>query len=248
MTRAAESNGAGGSVTRTRVPPRVPRRGDLGFGALIVSPEAVPTPATNASWAWSLRRFARGMIIALPLYALFYGLVTLGRFDGAGLGPYLQGGRGWQLAGWLVSVWLGLVALAAIAALLAAARTRRAAVTGLLLGLAGTVLALPFAALPGQAAALGSAARTVVLVGVTVQTLAWLVIGWAVARSGVFNPGDGLVLMLAAPLLGIVGLLVGPLQTVGALLLFAAGLGMSRRAGRSLPTPGPVDQGLVAAR
>ncbi|HEX5597542.1 MAG TPA: hypothetical protein VFX61_16225 [Micromonosporaceae bacterium] len=248
MTRAAEADGAGSPVTRARIPPRVPRRGDLGFGALIVSHEPAPTPATNASWAWSLRRFARGLIITLPLYAVLYGLVTLGRFDGSSLAPYLRDGRGLQVFGWLVSIWVGLVALMAISAVLASARSRRTAVTGLLLGLAGAVMALPFTALPSQSETIGVTARTMVLAGATVQTLAWLVTGWAVARSGVFATGDGLVLMLAAPMLGIVGLLVGPLQTVGALLLFAAGLGMWRRAGRSLPTPSLGDEAHFAAR
>jgi predicted branched-subunit amino acid permease len=93
---------------------------------------------------------------------------------------------------------------------------------------------LPFAGLPGQTG-YGAGARWYVLAGATVYTAGWVLAGSAVALSGVLNFGDGVLLMFAAPLLGVVGLLVDPLQTIGAVLVFAAGIGIAVRAGRLLP-------------
>lgn len=239
MARDAERRSTG-PTRRPPVPPRVRRRGDLGLSALIVSPERPPAPATNASWAWSIRRLARRLTGALPLYAVVFGLVTLGPVDradlaGRSLAVYLADGQWWRVIGWLTAASLGLTAMVAVAALLAATRARTTAAAGLLLGVAGVVVTLPFAALPARTPIGAVDARAVVLAGAVVQSVAWLVTGWAVARSRILAIGDGVVLMVAAPMLGVAGLLLGPLQTVGALLAFAAGLGVLWRAGRALP-------------
>jgi hypothetical protein len=241
MTRAAKRKRAAAGP----VPPRVPRRGDLGFGALVVKPELMPCgPATNASWAWSLRRFARAMVWALPLYAVVYGLVTLGSFAGAGQPVYLTDERPLHLFGWLAAIWLGVMALVALTALLAATRSRRMAVAALMVGTAGVALTLPFAGLPGQTPVYPGDARLFVLFGATVYSLGWALMGWALSRSGVFTYGDGFLLMVAGPMLGTVGLLVETVQTIGALLTLAAGIGVVWRAGRLLPV-GP--RGIAAA-
>lgn len=238
---AGATNRTGGSARRAPVPPRGPRRGDLGLGALILSAVPTPPPATNASWAWSMRRLGRAMLGAVPLYAVVFGLVTLGPFHGEDLrgrdlATYLAEGQWLRLTGWLGAVWLGLMAMAAITALLAATRSRRSAAAGLMLGVAAAALTLPFAALPEDARVGVVDARTLVLIGAAVHSAAWAVTGWAVARCRALAASDGVVLIVAAPMLGIAGLLVGPLQTVGALLALAAGLGIVWRAGRSLPT------------
>lgn len=241
MTRAAKRKRAAAGP----VPPRVPRRGDLGFGALVVKPELMPCgPATNASWAWSLRRFARAMIWSLPLYAVVYGLVTLGSFEAAGQPVYLTDARPWHLLGWLAAIWLGVMALVALAALLAATRSRRIAVAALMVGTVGVALTLPFAGLPGQTPVYDGDARLFVLFGASVYSLGWVLMGWALLRSGVFTYGDGFLLMVAGPMLGTAGLLVGTVQTIGALLTFAAGIGVVWRAGRLLPVGA---RGLAAA-
>lgn len=228
-----------GSRRRPVVPPRRLRKGDLGLGAVILSPDPVPAPATNASWAWSMRRFARGMLVALPLHALVFGLVTLGPFNGGfagrGLTTYLDDGQWLRMVGWLGAVWLGLMALAAIAALLAATRSRRSAAAGLMLGVAASVLLLPVAALPGDTEIGVLHARELAFAGAVGHSLAWVLTGWAVARSGLMAVGDGVLLMAAGPLLGVAGLVFGPLQTIGALLTLAAGLGMMWHSGRVLP-------------
>ena len=74
------------------------------------------------------------------------------------------------------------------------------------------------------------------LLGAAVYSLGWVLTGWAVSRSRVFSVGDGTMLMIAAPLLGIAGALLGSLQTFGAIFVLAAGIGIGL-AGRP-PRPG----------
>jgi hypothetical protein len=212
------------------------RRGDLGLWALATMPEPTAVgPATSATWAWSLRRFGRWMVLGLPGYALISGLVSLSTRHRGAAGLYLPDGPALHLVAWVGAAWIGLMALMALAALLAATRTRRAALLALMAGAAGLLAMLPFAGLPGQATVYGAAARWYVLAGATVYSVGWALAGSAVARSGVLNFGDGVLLMLAAPLLGVAGLLIDPLQTIGAVLVFAAGIGIVLRAGRLLP-------------
>lgn len=194
-------------------------------------------PPTNVTWAWSVRRLGRALMWTLPAYAVVFGGVTFGRMDGGGPAPYLANGRTAHLIGWVVATWLGVVALLAIASLLAAARSRRSAAVGLLVGLTGIAVLLPFAALPPDTQVYGWDARRLTLAGAGVYSLGWVLAGWAVARSRLFTKADGLLLMAAGPLVGVGGLLVGPLQTVGAIFVLAAGIGMAWTAGRLIPAP-----------
>ncbi|PZG13154.1 hypothetical protein C1I95_24275 [Micromonospora craterilacus] len=212
------------------------RRTGGGFGVLpFVDEPAPPGPATNASWAWSLRRLARAAIWLLPAYAILYGAVAMASDGGVGNDPYPADGRPLYLVGWVVAVWLGLLALLGLTGLLAATRSRRAAAAGLLVSIAGTVLMLPFAGLAEQTPVFGTTARTLVLVGATCYSVGWLCTGWAVARSGMFSIGDGTMLMIASPLLGLGGALIGSLQTFGAIFALIAGIGIAYRSGRLLP-------------
>ncbi|HYN93749.1 MAG TPA: hypothetical protein VES42_07850, partial [Pilimelia sp.] len=135
----------------------------------------------------------------------------------------------------VAALWLGLVAAVALAAVLAAASSRRLATGGLLTVLAGTVVLLPLSAVPADAPAYGTTAGRLVLAGATLHTAGWVLLGWAVARCRLLDRGDGVLLMMAAPMIGVAGHLIGPLQTVGALLLLAGGMGVARRAGRLAP-------------
>ncbi|MEU8264414.1 hypothetical protein AB0C02_27805 [Micromonospora sp. NPDC048999] len=212
------------------------RRTGGGFGVLpFVSDPGSPAPATNASWAWSVRRFARAAVWLLPAYAILYGLVAMASKGGVGNTPYPADGSPLYLVGWVAAVWLGLLALLALTGLLAATRCRRVAATGLLAGIAGVVLMLPFAGLDAQAPVFGTTARSIVLVGTTFYSIGWLCTGWSVARSGMFSYGDGIMLMIAAPLLGLGGALVGSLQTFGAIFALVSGLGIGYRSGRLVP-------------
>jgi hypothetical protein len=237
MTNATRHTRPAGSTVRS-APVRVVSRTDAGVAVVAAAaPErSTIVPVTNATWAWSVRRFARALMWTLPGYAVAYGAVTLGRWDGVAPIPYLEDGRVLHLIGWVVAMWLGLMAMVALAGLLAAARSRRTVAIGLMLGLTGAVLWLPFAALPSDTPVYGLDAHTLSLAGGGVYSAGWVLAGWSVARSGLFSKSDGLMLMLAAPMLGVAGLLVGPLQTVGAIFTLAAGIGMSWTAGHLVPS------------
>lgn len=194
-------------------------------------------PATNATWAWSLRRFARHAVWLLPGYAVLYGLLTLTGADGANPAAFLADGRPLHLIGWVIAVWLGLLALMALTGLLVATRSRREAAAGLLVALAGALLMLPFAALPEEVSSTG--AKVLAAAGATVYSAGWLLAGWALIRSGVFSYVDGVLLMLAGPMLGVGGMFVSALQTLGAMFALASGIGVAWRAGRLVPQVHP---------
>lgn len=212
------------------------RRTGGGFGVLPFLVESAPSiPATNATWAWSLRRLSRAAVWLLPAYALVYGGVAMASDGGIGRQPYPADGSTFYLVAWMVAIWLGLLALLALTGLLVTTRSRRSALSGLLASLGGVVLMLPFVGMGETVQVFGTQARTVVLAGATAYSVGWLLTGWAVGRSGVFSYGDGILLMLAAPLLGIAGALIGALQTFGALFALVAGIGIPYRAGRLVP-------------
>ena len=186
-------------------------------------------PVREAVWIWSVRRYARVALWALPTAAVLYGWSTLGVATPPG--PLLV-----KLAGG----WLSVVAMIALAALLAGSRTRRTALAGLLIGLAGSTLLLPLAALPEGTVPDGSplpAQQThLVAIGAAgVLGLGWLLLGWAVFRSKLVNPADGILLMLAAISVGAGSYAIKPLPTVGAMLLLAAGMGLAWTGSRLIP-------------
>jgi hypothetical protein len=185
-------------------------------------------PVNEAVWIWSVRRYARVSLWALPVGAALYGWSTLG---GTTPGPLLLE---------LAAGWFCAVAMIGLAALLAAARTRRTAVVGLLVGLAGSILLLPLAALPAgtgpDGAGLGAdQVQTASQVAAAGLGTGWLLLGWAVFRSKLVNPADGVLLMLAAVSIGAGSYAIRPLPTVGALLLLAAGMGLAWTGARLIP-------------
>ena len=186
-------------------------------------------PVREAIWIWSVRRYARVALWALPVSATLYGWSTL-------TVPTPPG----RLLIQVGAAWLSIVAMLALAGLLAGSRTRRSATLGLLLGLAGSVMMLPLAALPQGAAPEGTplaAAEvpTLALVAAAVSGTGWLLLGWAVFRSRLVNPADGILLMLAAISIGAGSYASKPLPTVGALLLLAAGMGLAWTGTRLIP-------------
>ncbi|WP_329102032.1 hypothetical protein OG792_22710 [Micromonospora sp. NBC_01699] len=218
------------------VSPARPTRPAGGFHLLPFFEEgAEPQPATDATWAWSLRRFARGAVWILPGSAVLYGIVTL---VGDGAAPASADGHSFPLVLWVLATWLGLLGLMAVTGLLVTARSRGTATAGLLVALVGAMLMLPFAGLPEQTSLYGGGARALTLVGASFYTLGWVLSGWAVLHSGVFSYSDGWLLMFAAPMIGVGGMLFGLLQTLGALLVLAAGIGVAWRAGRLVPAVG----------
>ncbi len=186
-------------------------------------------PVHEAVWIWSVRRYCRVALWALPAGALLLGWSTLTVATPPG-----------PLVVRLAAGWLCTIAMIALAGLLAGSRTRRAALLGLVIGLAGLVLLLPLAALPAGVAPDGSplaadGVHTASLAGAAVLGTGWLLLGWAVFRSKLVNPADGVLLMLAAVAIGAGAHAPQPLPTVGALLLVAAGTGLAWTGGRLIP-------------
>lgn len=237
------------------LPVPAPARGTL----YVTRPDPRPVLMSQPSWARAVRRFARVAVWALPVYAVLLGAVTLLQVpdphaDFAGYAAYVTTDqfRLGHLAA-LVAVWVGLLGLLALALLLAGMPGGGTATAGLLAGIGAAVLALPLRGLDafarpaigwsylrgevGPAVAINdsvsnSAAAPVGALAVALGTLAWLLTGQAVRRCGVLNPADGVLLMLAAPLVGLGGVFVGLLTTVGALLLLAGALGVTWTASR----------------
>ncbi|UQU62949.1 hypothetical protein COUCH_28500 [Couchioplanes caeruleus] len=186
-------------------------------------------PVREAVWIWSVRRYARNALWALPAGAALYGWSTLGIATPPG-----------PLVVEVAAGWLCTVAMVALAGLLAGSRTRRTAVAGLLVGLAGAALWLPLTALPTATGVepVGVPAgqlRTASMVAAAVVGAGWLLLGWAVLRSRLVNPADGVLLILAAVSIGAGSYAVRPLPTVGALLLLAAGMGLAWTGSRLIP-------------
>jgi hypothetical protein len=186
-------------------------------------------PVREAVWIWSVRRYARLALWALPAAALLYGWTTLGIDTPPG-----------PLIAELGAAWLAMTAMIALTGLLAGSRTRRSALAGLLIGLAGFMLAMPVEALPEGTAAAGTpltAAQMhlVAVVAAAATGTGWLLLGWAVFRCKLVNPADGVLLMLAAITIGAGAFAAKPLPTVGALLLLAAGMGIAWTGGQLIP-------------
>lgn len=201
-------------------------------------------PIREAVWIWSVRRYARTALWALPVGAALYGWSTLGVPSPAG-----------QLAVQVAAGWLCTIAMIALAGLLAGSRTHRPAVAGLLIGLAGALLWLPLLTLPaGGTTPAGSPApaaldagglpdlglsaaqvTTASVIAAAVMGVGWLLLGWAVLRSKLVNPADGVLLILAAVSIGAGSFAVKPLPTVGALILLAAGMGLAWTGSRLIP-------------
>jgi hypothetical protein len=184
-------------------------------------------PVREAVWIWSVRRYARLALWALPPAALLDGWLTLGVDTPPGRLPVA-----------LAADWLCVVAAIALAGLLAGTRARRPALAGLLTALAGAVLTLPLAALPPGVSAAGLAQvdpRLAESAAAAVTGAGWLLLGWAVFRSKLVNPADGVLLMLAALALAAGGYARQPLPTVGALLFLAAGTGLAWTGSRLIP-------------
>ncbi len=186
-------------------------------------------PVRDAVWIWSVRRYARLALWALPAAAVLYGWFTLGVDSPPG--PLVIG---------LLAAWLATIALIALAGLLAGSRTRRCALAGLLITLAGATMLVPLAAWPEAALvettplAAGHVPDLLTAAAVISGT-GLLLIGWAVFRSKLVNPADGVLLMLAAMGMGGYPVIAQPVPTAGALLLLAAGLGLAGTGGRLVP-------------
>jgi hypothetical protein len=246
---------AGRHTTRRR------RRG-VGIAGLLDGPSSHPDPPASdqsdpsrslaGGWAvrvaiWALPAYAIGLLWASLTPAVDPAVDPTAWAERATGDGYLAvevlTGPGLSL--------LGLVALVGLATLLAGARGRGFAAAGMLAGVAAATVLLPrhglllFAAptLAESAAGGRTAAATyaemqsrtgdLTTAGFVLLTVAWFLLGVAVWRARVVSRADGMLLMLAAPLLGVAGLHLDMLVPLGALLLLAAGVGIAWHGGKA---------------
>ncbi|WP_203711831.1 hypothetical protein [Asanoa siamensis] len=199
-----------------------------------LEPGAPEGPVTNARWAALVRSAARRLIWCLPAAGVVAAAASIGAMVGGGPAHYLSGASPFRLFAWVTSVWLGMTAMVCLVGVMAAVRSRGTALLGLLLGILGGVSMLMFAAVPPATPMWGLSAKTLALSCAGIYSAGWMAMGWAVFRSRMFTRGDGLMLVLAGPMIGIAGLWMSPFHTAGALLLSAAGLGIAWKSGSTL--------------
>jgi hypothetical protein len=261
MAQATNADGDGRRKIGEHAATRWQRRRGVGLDGLLAGASPPPPPRVEAdpAWARATQRTARVAVWALPAYAIAYLWLSLTPAvdpvaDPAGWVARVteEGYLRLELLTGPGIVLLGLVALVALATLLAGARGRGFAVVGLLVGLGAVALWLPrdglamFAAPTlaeqargGQAAAADTYARMyeraseLAVIGTGLFTVALVLFGVALWRSRVFSRGDGVLLILAAPLVGTAGLYLDLLVPLGALLLLAAGVGIGWQGGRA---------------
>jgi hypothetical protein len=255
------THGRHGRRHRSGEPSRQSRRagrGGVGLALVFARPPYRPeVPPVDPAWIHFVRPVARIAIWVLPVYAavyLWWALLEvpdprgdpLVWVDQVASASYQQT----RIVAGFGSMTLGLVAMVALVGLLIGMRGRWVALVGLLTGLGSTAILLSQVGLwtftaatvadtvPGAAPAallyarmLDEAGSTLAL-GLCLLTAAWLLLGLAVWRSGVFNRGDGVLLMLGGGLIGITELVAPAVVPLGALLLIAAGLGIAWNAGR----------------
>ncbi|MEV4537213.1 hypothetical protein AB0J82_25880 [Asanoa sp. NPDC049518] len=199
-----------------------------------IEPAAPDGPITNARWAALVRAAARRMSWSLPLAGVVAGAASIGAMVRGGPAHYLNGAEPFRLIAWVTSVWLGMLAMICLVGLLAAVRVRGTALLGLMLGLLGGISMLMFAAVAPATPIWGLSAKTLTLSCGALYSAGWMAMGWAVFRSRMFTRGDGLMLMLAGPMVGIAGLWMSPFHTAGALLMIAGGLGIAWKSNSTL--------------
>jgi hypothetical protein len=226
-------------------------------------------------------------VLVVPVYAVLVGLVprATGAFsaDPATYHRYLAiryrpvevaAGLGAGLCCVLSAIFLALLMLRG--------RGRRFGVAGLALALAGAagtialtggvvvraerlrtpLLHLDWARIDVNAHATSSGAAVLVVSAAAGLTLGWLLLGLGLLLTPGANKGDGVLLMLSAPLLYLGGMALRVLPSLGSFILLAAGLGMVLTGGRMVaaadgaargtrwrgPPAGPVSAGDPGAR
>lgn len=256
---------------RSGSPIRLVKTHRAGRGRAALEPAPAPVAARtrvvagNPAWARTQRRLGRAATWTLPGYAAL--LVGLGLvkvpdpdIDFGGYAKYVTtDGYRYLTIGTVAGSWLGLIGIIAVTGLLTGTRARYTAIAALLVGLTGTVVALPLVGLRGlgepivgrayqrgdQAGAVAlyadlhdTTAARAALAAVVLGGLGWLLLGIATLQARVLNRADGYLLMFAAVLLGAARYLP-ILHAAGALLFLAAALGIALTANRLVPRNTP---------
>lgn len=212
----------------------------------------------QAGWTRSAQRFGRYGIWILPTFALLTGLT---RRSGAAFSAdpvvyarYLSVGRyrPMEMATTIGLGILGPLSIVALGALLIRGRGRRFAIVGMSAALAGStalfvvvgsvivraeqirapLLRRRLDEVAVTANATGTIAAIITLSGIALLIVGWFLFGIAVIRAPGAGRGDGVLLMVSAPLLYAGGPVSRVIPTMGSFLLLAAGLGIALAAGR----------------
>ena len=228
------------------------------LGGLGERPFDSPRPVTpEAAWGRSLRRFARTLVWTLPVAAICFALSGMW-----GWPTWTAEPAGESPGTWLVvtvfGLILGVVGVLAMTALLSSTPGRRWSLAALISAVTGTVLLAPILGVvglarpsvtrvtdrlgPDAAADLerrffdNAISRWLGVGGLVLLAVGWLAFGCAVLASGALNRVDG-YLALCAVAIAVVGAYLSWqfLITVAAMVLLAAGLGLSWTASRLTP-------------
>ena len=152
-----------------------------------------------------------------------------------------------QIFGSILGTAFGILGMAALAAFLAGTRRSGLAAWGLVAGIFGKVLLTAvFGIAAGAQPAIGRAFLAgeqgiqqlyqevysapvfgMAGAGVLLLSAAFVLLGWATVASELLPRWSGVALALGGPLIGIAGLIFGPSQTLGALLILGAGMGIA---------------------
>jgi hypothetical protein len=227
------------------------------IGALGRGHDVVPTVPAQPRWAARLARLGRVAVWGLPAAAVCFALAGLWRWPTAERGPSMVSPGTWLLVT-VAGLVLALVAALGVSAVLANTRGRVLSLVGLLMSLAGTVLVAPIlgvvalarTAVSRTGAEIGTAngaaldarlfdnapTRVLGLGGTALLGGGWVAVGLGVLVCRTFKRLDGSLLLAAVAVAVVASYLAWQfLLVVAAMVLLAAGLGLSWNAVRLTP-------------
>jgi len=242
-------------------PARRPYQPDLamigGWSGQLGAPRRV---IGERGWARALRRFARTAVWAMPSAAACFALAGMWGSPGSADPTSGSESPGTWLLVVLLGLFLSLIGAIALTALFAATTGRRWALVSLVTMLAGTLLLSPVLGLVAVArpavsrlesakqigAAVsanfegrffdGTLGRWLGVGGFTLLAVGWLALGCAALASGLLNRVDGFLVYGAVAIAVVAAYLSWQfLLVVAAMILLAAGLGISWTAARLTP-------------
>jgi hypothetical protein len=228
----------------------------------VADPDPVPP---DVAWAGSLRLFARGAVWALPVAAVCFATGGLWGWPTPTREPSGQSPGTWLVVS-LIGLLLGAAGVTGLVALLSPTAARRWSLAALVGVAAGTVLVAPVLGVvalarpavsrlagqlpPGITANLeyrffdNAVSRWLAVGGFALLAAGWFALGCAVLASNVLNRIDGYLILAAVGVAVVSAYLSWQFLTVvAAMVLLAAGLGLSWTAARLTPDGAPPEAG-----
>ncbi|HKD98124.1 MAG TPA: hypothetical protein VKB69_11030 [Micromonosporaceae bacterium] len=236
---------------------RSPRGHNHAAPAIPVSSVDLRATARSVRWWRTAQRVGRFGVLVIPVYAILAGVLPRASrafsTDPAAYHRYFAARyRPLEVVAGLGTGLSCVLSAAFLAMLLLRGRGRRYGLVGLGLALAGAVgllvvtggvviradrlrtplFHLDWARIDVNAHTMSSAAAVVVVCSAVALTAGWLLLGVGLLRTRGANKGDGVLLMISAPLLYLGGMALRVLPTMGSFILLAAGLGIVVTGGR----------------